>query len=119
MKRDIPKLIAGVLWACGAIWAVSLLILALVGLPIFVLPPLLFGLVVWFGWLWRSQKLQPMVPAMCVWVASLLANGWWLLPRGDSDEAGVVLISWWMLAAVASAVALVCEIWIEREKTPD
>jgi hypothetical protein len=117
MKRDIPKVIAGILWAGGAVWAALLLIFSLIGLPMFMFPPLFFGSLVWFGWLWRSQRLRPKIPAMGVWIISLVVNGWWLLPHDSSRELpSFPYLGWWLFAVTASAVALICEIWIDRDE---
>jgi hypothetical protein len=74
----------------------------------------LVGYAVWFGWLWRSQKLRPLAPAMCVWIASILVNGWWLLPHFAPDDWSSRW--WWLFATSASAVALIIEIWTKRNQ---
>jgi hypothetical protein len=116
LYRDNPKTIAGVLWALGAFGTIYL------GISALTFPVAwgsghhwMLGFAIWLGWLWRSQKLRPLAPAACVWIASIFVNGWWLLPQYPSDKWNVARW-WWLFVTVASAAGLVLEILTSRDE---
>jgi hypothetical protein len=117
MKRDLPKMIAGVLWFGGIAWAVFIGIVSLLPWTWLLWWYWLLGFAVWFGWLWRSHRLRAQVPSMLLWFLSILVNAGWLVAGDPPDSIRWFNIysAWWSFATLASVVALIGEIWVARD----
>ncbi len=125
LKFDAPKWIALVLALGGCVWAVILSVVTVVSLFDMSMWGgafyFLCGYAVFFWWISRWRRIPSRRTAVIWWLGSFAVNIFFFcflgFPFHDKGNRGFdwAIIGWWSFASIASLVALVFEIVLDRK----
>lgn len=119
--RVTQRVIAGLLFAMGSIWAVLLVISLFLIVGIVINLVFVFGWLIYGGWFYVMTGRAMSVSLRFFWMASIVVHGvyGWLFSRSEAsqDQWNDVVkgtletgLAWWIPMG-ASVVALGCEFW--------
>lgn len=121
--RKVQRVIAGILFALGSIWAVILFLSIFLLVGIFLSVVFMFGWLMYGGWFFVMRGERMSVSLRFFWTASIVVHGSYgaLFTRSGLSEVTLAEpvawllqtgLAWWIPLGL-SVVALGCEIWAQ------